>query len=174
MALLHKLAQARDVRSPAALARMLGVSQQRLKNWEARGISKEGALKAQAVLGFDCNKLLALDVDDNATPAPTKPRRPLLAPCQPARTWRRNPCTTPPRRRGPGLLKPSPTRSGASSPPRSSKPSNRSCWPCSPTTATPARLQSSSSPHQVAQQLDLFSARIFCFNTYKKNSRARS
>jgi len=34
----------------------------RIKNWEARGISKDGALIAQALFGIDCNELLALNV----------------------------------------------------------------------------------------------------------------
>lgn len=51
----------RDVNTPSAVARVLGVSQQALKNWETRGISKEGALAAQRELGIDCNELLALN-----------------------------------------------------------------------------------------------------------------
>lgn len=43
--------------SPAAVARALNVSPQRLQNWEERGISKEGALLAQNVYGVDANEL---------------------------------------------------------------------------------------------------------------------
>lgn len=63
MVFLYKVAsEKRQVHKPAAVGRVMGVSQQRLKNWEARGISKDGALIAQALFGIDCNELLALNV----------------------------------------------------------------------------------------------------------------
>lgn len=45
---------ARDLRgadTPSEVARLLGESQQTLKNWEYRGMSKQGILKAQAAIG---------------------------------------------------------------------------------------------------------------------------
>lgn len=41
----------RGAEIPAEVARLLGESQQTLKNWEGRGISKGGLLKAQEVIG---------------------------------------------------------------------------------------------------------------------------
>lgn len=43
---------------PAALARKLNESTQTVKNWETRGLSEGGALKAQAVYAVDANWLL--------------------------------------------------------------------------------------------------------------------
>lgn len=69
---LYRIArEKRDLRNPTAVARYIGVSQQTLKNWEHRGISKEGALKVQATLGMDSNHLLSLN-----TPEPTPPPEP--------------------------------------------------------------------------------------------------
>ena len=48
----------RDVSGQSAVARLLGVSPQVVKNWEGRGISIEGALSAQKVIGCDANWLL--------------------------------------------------------------------------------------------------------------------
>lgn len=59
---LYKIAkEERQVKSPAAVGRVMSVSQQRLKNWENRGVSKEGALIAQQIFGVDSNFLLALN-----------------------------------------------------------------------------------------------------------------
>ena len=58
---LYDAAGSRDINSPSAVARVLVTTQQRLKNWEKRGISKEGAMKAQAIFGLDSNELRALD-----------------------------------------------------------------------------------------------------------------
>lgn len=41
----------RGANTPAEAARLLGESQQTLKNWESRGISKSGLLRAQEVIG---------------------------------------------------------------------------------------------------------------------------
>lgn len=41
----------------AAVARAMNQSQQTVKNWEKRGISKEGALLAQEIWGCDANEL---------------------------------------------------------------------------------------------------------------------
>lgn len=59
---LYKIAkEERQVKSPAAVGRVMSVSQQRLKNWENRGVSKEGALIAQQIFGVDSGFLLALN-----------------------------------------------------------------------------------------------------------------
>lgn len=69
MVFLYKVAsEKRQVHKPAAVGRVMGVSSQRLKNWEARGISKEGALIAQAMFGIDCNELLALNTPTDGLP----------------------------------------------------------------------------------------------------------
>lgn len=62
MEFLYELAKKKDIKSPSAVARALKSSQQTLKNWEARGISKEGAMKAQKMFGCDSNDLLAMDL----------------------------------------------------------------------------------------------------------------
>lgn len=62
MVYLYKVAsEKRQVNTPAAVGRVMKVSQQRLKNWENRGISKEGALLAQSIFGIDSNTLLAMN-----------------------------------------------------------------------------------------------------------------
>jgi DNA-binding XRE family transcriptional regulator len=43
----------RDVEGQSAVAKLLNVSPQTINNWEARGISNEGLLKAQEVIGCD-------------------------------------------------------------------------------------------------------------------------
>lgn len=58
MAMLMKIAAEKaKIRTPSALARELNVSPQTVKNWSARGISKEGAMAAQAKFGCDANEL---------------------------------------------------------------------------------------------------------------------
>lgn len=47
-----------DATYPAAVARLLNVPQQMLKNWDTRGISQKGANHAQAVIG--CNAVWLL------------------------------------------------------------------------------------------------------------------
>lgn len=42
---------------PSQLAALLGVTQQRLKNWEGRGVSKEGRLAIQQEYGIDAGAL---------------------------------------------------------------------------------------------------------------------
>lgn len=60
---MEKLYQvARETKSivgQSAVARALVESPQTVKNWERRGISKNGAIKAQAVFGINANELLA-------------------------------------------------------------------------------------------------------------------
>ena len=60
--------------TPSALAKALNVSPQTVKNWSSRGISKEGAMAAQAKFGCDANELrekaeiaFSTDVDHAAT-----------------------------------------------------------------------------------------------------------
>lgn len=48
----------RDVSGQSAVARLLGKTPQVVKNWEARGISSDGALLAQKIIGCDANWLL--------------------------------------------------------------------------------------------------------------------
>lgn len=48
----------RDVTGQSAVARLLDISPQAMKNWEARGVSEGGALKAQRVIGCDANWIL--------------------------------------------------------------------------------------------------------------------
>lgn len=48
----------RDVSGQSAVARLLGKTPQVVKNWEARGISSEGALLVQKIIGCDANWLL--------------------------------------------------------------------------------------------------------------------
>lgn len=56
---LYRIAEARGgIRRQSELATALNESQQAVKNWESRGISKDGALKAQAVFDVDANWLL--------------------------------------------------------------------------------------------------------------------
>ncbi len=52
---VYKLAESKGITSQAALARILNVSSQRIKNWETRGISKEGAMIAAEIFNSDVN-----------------------------------------------------------------------------------------------------------------------
>jgi hypothetical protein len=59
MVKLYRIAKdARNITGQSALARALVESPQTVKNWESRGISKGGAMKAQAVFGCNANDLL--------------------------------------------------------------------------------------------------------------------
>ncbi len=55
----------------SALARKMDESPQTVKNWESRGISEGGALKAQAIFGCNANWLLGSATDTPAPPMPT-------------------------------------------------------------------------------------------------------
>lgn len=56
---LYKIAKdTQGVVGQSAVARALVESPQTVKNWESRGISKGGAMKAQAVFGCNANDLL--------------------------------------------------------------------------------------------------------------------
>lgn len=48
----------RDVTGQSALARLLDITPQVMKNWETRGVSEGGALKAQKCIGCDANWVL--------------------------------------------------------------------------------------------------------------------
>lgn len=59
MARLYEAAKAiKQVRGQSAVARLLNASPQTLKNWEARGVSKQGAITAQQAIGCDATWLL--------------------------------------------------------------------------------------------------------------------
>ena len=49
----------KNVEGQSAVARFLNESPQTVKNWESRGISKSGSVKAQAHIGCDANWLLS-------------------------------------------------------------------------------------------------------------------
>lgn len=71
---LHPSAQrlyeaARDLKKitgQSAVARLLNASPQTLKNWEARGVSKTGAITAQELIGCNANWLLEGEGDRTA------------------------------------------------------------------------------------------------------------
>lgn len=56
--LYHAALALRDVSGQSAVARLLNVSPQTVKNWEARGISKVGAIAAQNVIGCSASWLV--------------------------------------------------------------------------------------------------------------------
>jgi hypothetical protein len=59
MARLYEAAKTlRETEGQSAVARLLNYSPQRLKNWESRGISQEGAVHAQNMVGCSANWLL--------------------------------------------------------------------------------------------------------------------
>lgn len=55
---LYTAAEARGLKRPSDIAERLNISHQRLKNWDARGISQQGANMAQARLGISSTWLL--------------------------------------------------------------------------------------------------------------------
>jgi phage repressor protein C with HTH and peptisase S24 domain len=55
---LLEIARAHEIQGPAALARRLGETEQTVTNWGSRGVSKQGAMKAQAEFGVSANWLL--------------------------------------------------------------------------------------------------------------------
>lgn len=58
MVRLYKIALDKGIRGQSAVARELNESPQTVKNWESRGISVTGALKAQGLFGCDANWIL--------------------------------------------------------------------------------------------------------------------
>lgn len=69
--LLDAARDLRDVRGQTALARALNVPKQHVTNWKTRGLSKEGALAAQAALGISATYLLE-GTGDPLVPAPSR------------------------------------------------------------------------------------------------------
>jgi DNA-binding transcriptional regulator YiaG len=51
----------RDVTGQSAVARLLEVTPQVVKNWETRGLSSDGALLAQRIIGCNANWLLGTE-----------------------------------------------------------------------------------------------------------------
>jgi hypothetical protein len=56
--LYQAAAELQNVQGQSAVARLLNVSPQVMKNWEARGVSEGGALLAQKIIGCDANWVL--------------------------------------------------------------------------------------------------------------------
>lgn len=52
---LFEAAQSRGIDAPSDIARSMNISQQTLKNWEERGVSKDGFLKAQSAFNINAN-----------------------------------------------------------------------------------------------------------------------
>jgi hypothetical protein len=50
--------QSKGTKGQSAVARLMNVSPQVMRNWESRGVSEKGALIAQGVLGCDANWIL--------------------------------------------------------------------------------------------------------------------
>ncbi len=63
--LYQAASQIKDVSGQSAVARLLGESPQNIKNWEMRGVSKAGALKAEELIG--CSAAWVLTGDGQAT-----------------------------------------------------------------------------------------------------------
>lgn len=64
MVKLYKIAKdSQGIVGQSAVARALVESPQTVKNWEKRGISKGGAMKAQAVFGCNANDLLQTQLE---------------------------------------------------------------------------------------------------------------
>ncbi|MBF9264608.1 LexA family transcriptional regulator [Paracidovorax cattleyae] len=59
--LYQAASEIKDVSGQSAVARLLGESPQNLKNWEVRGVSKAGALKAEELIGCSAAWVLAGD-----------------------------------------------------------------------------------------------------------------
>lgn len=72
---------AREVHRPADLARDINESPQRIHNWRTRGVSKEGAIKAEKLYGVSATFIL-----DGAEPRPS-PTQPSGAPPAPPRDF---------------------------------------------------------------------------------------
>lgn len=81
----------RDVTGQSAVARLLDISPQVMKNWEARGVSEGGALKAQKHVGCDANWVLYGEQQMAASawtpPATTHATHDKVATYQVAKTW---------------------------------------------------------------------------------------
>ncbi|BEP93250.1 hypothetical protein GmRootA79_16340 [Acidovorax sp. A79] len=81
----------RDVIGQSAVARLLDISPQVMKNWEARGVSEGGALKAQKYIGCDANWVLHGEQQMASTawapPSPGHSTQDKAATYQVAKTW---------------------------------------------------------------------------------------
>lgn len=91
LVLLHELVRRRTGKtlSPAQLAKALNVSEQVVTNWAKRGVSMEGALKAQLAFGVDANFLLGLV--DHPMLVPNQPPLRPAPPYTPAAAAAENP-----------------------------------------------------------------------------------
>jgi DNA-binding transcriptional regulator YiaG len=65
MVRLYKAAQRKGVIGQSAVAHAMNFSPQRVKNWESRGISEEGARIAQATFGCSSNWLINESANEN-------------------------------------------------------------------------------------------------------------
>lgn len=65
---LYRIAAQRGDLSTAAIAKRMNTSVQKIQNWESRGVSREGALHAQLVYGYDANWLLGLQGSAHLVP----------------------------------------------------------------------------------------------------------
>lgn len=73
MARLYEAAALKGLSGQSEVARALNMSPQRLNNWEARGISQQGATKAQSELGINATWLLTGDGPAELKSAVTEP-----------------------------------------------------------------------------------------------------
>lgn len=70
---LYKAAkELKGAEGQSAVARLLNESPQNINNWESRGVSRPGAIKAQAALGCDANWVLTGGGQMAPTPAPAE------------------------------------------------------------------------------------------------------
>jgi phage repressor protein C with HTH and peptisase S24 domain len=69
---LYRVAADRGDTQPARVAERLNIGAQTLNNWESRGISRDGALTAQAIYGADANWLLGDDSVPGVRGGPVK------------------------------------------------------------------------------------------------------
>ncbi|AVS71509.1 phage repressor protein [Paracidovorax avenae] len=72
--LYQAASELKDVTGQSAVARLLGESPQNIKNWEMRGVSKAGALKAEKLIG--CSAAWLLTGDRQPAPAHRSPAQP--------------------------------------------------------------------------------------------------
>jgi hypothetical protein len=71
---LYAAAREQGVTTQAALAARLNTSSQRVKNWESRGISQQGANEAQAVMGVSSTWILdGVGSQDASASQPARP-----------------------------------------------------------------------------------------------------
>lgn len=79
MVKLYKIAKdAKGIVGQSAVARALNESPQTVKNWETRGISKNGAIKAQETFGCNANDLLRQEVEISGVKLRIQPEQTLI------------------------------------------------------------------------------------------------